>query len=325
LTLPAVGDLGPLTGFDAGAFAITNLDRLPIQVLPASEGKAEDLSEVAAPRAEPSRQLTAEQAEALLDMERAFYSTAASRAKAAREAIEAEVLEDIARRRKAEALQRRIDAEKATWDLPGIGAVGWRDSYRAELAGLPTRYGTYLRWVERLDAERRRVVLKSGVTVTLAPTRAWSETQAGHDAMAIMIAHARERGWTRVTITGSSSWRHDMARAVSRAGLDVADPDLIATAEAERSRIAGERLIETWWRDRNTFASSPPQDRPAVRDALIATLDGLAAVADIVELADDKRRRVLIADLEAYGRLRAKPEREQQPPSGPPNPSGSGP
>jgi hypothetical protein len=128
-----------------------------------------------------------------------------------------------------------------------------------------------------------------------------------------------------VTITGSSSFRRDMARAVTRAGLDVADHDLMVITEAEKTRMAGESLIKTWWRDRQAYASAQPLDRPAFRDALIATLGRLATVPDIVDLADDKRREVLIADLKAYGRLRAKRKRDQPPSSGPPTPLGSGP
>jgi hypothetical protein len=306
MVLPAAGEFGPVPGFEPGAFAIINLDRLPMPERPQAPLPAE-MEEVAPAPVAQHQPLTLEQQAALLELDNAFHDTAAARAKALREAIEAEVLEDVARRQKTEALQHRIDAEKAAWDLPSIGAVGWRDGYRAELAGLPKKFGAHLRWVERLDAERRRVVLKSGVTMTLAPTHACSN-RATTDVIAVMVAHAQERRWQAVTITGGTEqWRRDMARAAARAGLMVADQELRSMVEAERLLISRERLLDEWWSVRTALAATPREQQAVHRKATLAVLARLADDSGIVEtISDEVKRRALLTDLEGYHRYRLR-------------------
>src|SRR5690606_37045340 len=141
--------------------------------------------------------------------------------------IEADVEKAVARRR----LRDRIRAEQASWQLPSIGVAGWRDTYRAELAGLPKRYGPHLRWVEKLDADRRRVILKSGTTVTLEPLRG-STDKTGADAVAVLVEHACVRKWPGITISGDEQWRRTAAVAATRAGLAVVDADLLPIVEA---------------------------------------------------------------------------------------------
>lgn len=346
LDLPAAGDLRPVPGFDAGAFAITNLDRLPLtgvttpattadmghdmSVSPdpapqltreqdAASLKLENTEPVPA-RTEPVRLLSAEQEMALRELENAFHSTAADRAKAARQAIEAEVVAGVEQRRLNQALRQRMEAEFSSWDLPGIGVTGWRDNYRAELAGLPKKYGPHLRWVDRLDAEKRRVVLRSGATVNLAPTRTWTQEPGGRDAMAIMIAHARKRGWSSVTISGSANWRTEMTKAATRAGLKVTDADLVAIAQAEKARIAHEHLLEDWWRARDTFLNAPSGQRRTERAAVIALLERIERHPGILDIiADETRRRILEADLEALERYRVA-RLERLPDERPPGP-----
>jgi hypothetical protein len=320
LVLPAVGEVRPLPEFDAGPFAIINLERVPMEDSPRHSDTTKEIDAAVSPGSDARRGLSMEQEAALLELADAFHSAAANRAKAAREAIEAEVLRDIEERARTGERRQRIEAERASWDLPGIGVVGWRDAYRSRLAALPEKYGAYLRWVEQLDAERRRVTLKSGATVMLAPTRAWTEKSAGSDAMAIMIAHARERGWTRVNITGAPHWRQDLARAAVRAGLEVADPDLVEIAEAEKAQMDREAMVETWWRDRGAYLAAPAHDRRALRKALLESLRRLAADPALGETRlDEKRREVLVADLKAYKRLwgaaAADPESSSSPQS----------
>lgn len=283
LVLPAVGDVRPLPEFNAGPFAVINLARAPLEDSPRHSDTTEEIDAAVSNGSDARRGLSMEQETALLELADAFHSAAANRAKAAREAIEAEVLRDIEERARTGELRQRIEAERASWDLPGIGVAGWRDAYRARLAALPEKYGAYLRWVEQLDAERSRITLKSGVTVTLAPTRAWTEKSAGHDAMAIMIAHAREHGWTRVTITGAGHWRHNMAKAVIRAGLEVAEPDLVETVEAEKTQMAREAVVETWWRERCAYLAAPAHDRRALRKACSSPCDAWLRIRRLVK------------------------------------------
>ena len=308
VVLLAAGEFGPVPGFEPGAFAIINLDCLPLPERPQTPLLAE-VEEVASAPDVQLPELSLGQQAALLELDNAFHDTAAARAKALRGAIEAEVLEDIARRQKIEALQHRIDAEKTAWDMPSIGAVGWRDTYRAELAGLPMQYGPCLRWVERLDAERRRVVLRSGATITLAPSQARSN-RASTDVVAVMVAHARERGWQAVTITGGTEqWRVHMARAATRAGLRVADPRLQAIAEAERVVYGREQLLDDCWKVRTMLAATPREQQSAHRKAVLAVLGRLADDPSIVEtIDDDAKRQAILADLDGYRRYWARLE-----------------
>lgn len=300
IVLRAAGESSPVPGFWPGPCSVINLDRLPLpEPLAASSHAAAEV--VAPPSAMHRQPLTMEQRAALLELDNAFHNNAAARAKALRDDIEAAVLEEIARRQKTEALQHRIDVEKAAWDMPSISVVGWRDAYRAELAGLPEQYGPRLRWVERLDSERRRVVLRSGATITLAPTQARSN-RATTDVIAIMVAHARECGWQAVTITGGTQrWREDAARAATRAKLRVADPLLQAVAEAERIRMGREQVLDDWWKVRAMLATTPREHQAVHRKAALAVLARLADDPSLADTIDDEtKRQAILADLDGY-------------------------
>lgn len=315
--LPAAGQLEPVPGFEAGVFAITNLNRLPV---PSAPRPPTDTGRIEVPPPPPDRQprLTREQEVALIELEDAFHSTAAARARATREAIEAEVLSDIARRKSTDALAHRINEEKAAWDLPSIGVVDWREAYRAELAGLPKKYGAHLRWVEQLDAERRRIVLKSGVEVTLAPTQARS-AKPTTDAIVIMIAHAQARGWRKVTISGGTEeWRHDAARAAIRAGLGIGDTALLQVAEAERILMGQEHLLAKWTAIRTAVRTASVNQRKSLGVTALQVLGRLAQDPDILDLVtDEMQRQVLIDDLAAFHRYQSKSKRAR---SSPPRP-----
>jgi hypothetical protein len=318
MVLPPASQFGPVTGFDPCAFAIINLDRMPPPAADlALDRDDEDAGSVAPSAPVP---LTPEQEAALLDLEEAFHSAAAAEAKAMRKAIEAQVADDISRRRKTEMLRQRIAEEKASWQQPSIGVVGWRDAYRAQLAGLPKAYGAHLRWVEKLDAERRRVVLKSGVTITLAPTQARA-TNAAADTVAVMIAHATTQGWTRVNISGGpEAWRIRMARAATRAGLEVADAALQDVVAAERARMDGQRLLAQWRGIGQTLAAAPLDQRKSLTDAVLQILARIAEHPEVVEFAvDDVERRVLADDLDAYRRYLMSLQ-EPRSGAGPPRP-----
>jgi len=305
IILPDAGELEPVPGFEARVFVITNLDRLPVPPRPQPTADP-DRIEVAPLTAEQQRRLTREQEAALLELEDALHSTAAARAKATRDAIEAEVLDSIVRRQ-ATVLKRRIAEEKASWDLPSIGAVDWREAYRAELAGLPKKYGAHLKWVERLDAELRRVVLKSGVELTLAPSQARA-AKATTDAIAIMIAHAQARGWLKVTITGGTeTWRHDAARAAIRSGLGVADTALLPVAQAERILMDREQVLDDWWLMRQRMIATPRDRWPSHGREMLSILARLSDDPSIAGLVtDEARRNELLADIEAFRVSRAR-------------------
>lgn len=322
MELPDARTIRPVPGFDAGVFAITNLARMPGQDMRQNPGmnveadRADEANEMNLPiPADPAQLLTREQEAALMDMEAAFHSAAADRARATRHQIETEITHAIAQSRRKEALRLRLQAEKESWSRPGIAVSGWRDAYRAQLAGLPKEYGAYLLWVDRLDASTKRLVLTSGTQVSLTPERAWAE-RASAESIPIMIAHAREQGWQTVTITGTGQWRQDMARAAVRAGLVVTNTDLAKIVEAERLQMEQEQLLQTWWRCRTAYLSAMPESRAAARTALIDSLAPLAASPDIIaQIGDDRQHRALAADLQVYERLRQQASiRESQTP-----------
>lgn len=303
LTLPAAGDLAPVPGFDAGVFSISNLDRIPVQSTPELPVPVVQAEAASLPM-DAVRILTKEQEAVLLELDNVLHSAAADRAQTIRQAIEAEVIEEVRRRKQHAALRLRVSAEQATWELPGIGIPGWRDRYRAELAGLPRKYGPYLQWVDRLDENRRQVTLTSGATVTLAPDRAWTATSGSNGVIPVMIAHAREQGWTSLTISGGPQWRAQMARAATRAGLAIADTDLQEMVGAERLRMEQEALVASWWRCRNTLAQATAEHRHSALLALFSTLEQITvADPDLTEhLTDDGQRSALAADLAHYDR-----------------------
>jgi hypothetical protein len=303
IALPPANSTEPVTEFIAGPFSIINLDRLPVPHA-AKPQTANHQDDNTLPHPMQSRPLTSEQEAALLALDEALHGTAAEKARVARAEIEAEVEKEVSHRR----LRDRIRAEKASWELPSIGAAGWRDGYRAELAGLPKQYGPY----EKLDADRRRVILKSGATVTLEPQRGFTD-RTGSDAVAVLIEHARARNWPGITITGNERWRRHVAIAATRAGLVVSDADLLPIVEAERDRL----LLEDWWRWGQKLQSASPSERKAARTKLIALLDHISRRPGILELAPGHQRAMLQADIAAHERYR-RALQGQLPRAGPP-------
>lgn len=296
--LIAVADLPTRAGLSPGPFAITNLHRLPLYIDREVEMPSKPEG---APSPAPMQfsSLSPEQRDALEALENVFHSGAAVRAAATRQAIEAEVIEEV-RRERNERLRLRIEDETTSWDMPGIGLRGWRGEYRAGLAGLPRKYGAYLRWVEVLADDRRHVTLTSGTIVTLTPVRAWTRNPGSHDATGIMIAHAREQGWGSISINGSREWRVNMARAATRAGLGVDDEDLQSVVDAELSRMEAEKLIVIWWDCRRDLAQAPNAS-DALRQAYLEALNSVAAIPGVLGLiSEDAQRGSLAKDLARY-------------------------
>lgn len=304
--LISVADLPARSGFTPGPFAITNLHRLPLNMDRDVDAPG-DHEEAPAPATMQFQSLSPEQHAALEALENVFHSGAAFRAAAIRKAIEAEVVEEV-RRQRDERLRLRIEEERATWDLPGVGVRGWREDYRASLAGLPRNYGSHLRWVEVLANDRRDLTLASGTIVTLTPVRAWTRNPGSRDATGVMIAHARERGWGSISINGGDAWREHMARAATRAGLGVDDEDLRPVVDAEVHRMEAEKQIVTWWEYRRALAQAPGESR-ALRQAFLDALNSVASIPGILDhISDGDQRRSLAKDLDRYRQYKAAQE-----------------
>lgn len=258
MSLPPAGEFAPLPGFAAGAFGITGLERQPVPHPSQQKNPARDAPGFDAGAAlddnhatqTPMRPLTGEQLQALADLSDAFHHRAARKARLAREKIEAEVRAEIQLK---QALSDRIEAERSAWDLPTVGVPGWREHYKAELASLPAAYGARLRWVDRMDRDRLRLVLNSGATLMLAPNEARTD-RATSDTVAVMISFAQEQGWSTVTVTGgTSTWREAMAREATAAGIRVVDEGLQSVVEDETRAMERRALIEKWLQRRKAL------------------------------------------------------------------------
>lgn len=303
VVLPAAGDLPTVASFGAGVYSIFNLDRVPMSdpAHPAPVAHEEAAAKVILGR---TPDLTVEQEAALAELDNAFHSAAALQAQEIRQQSENQIVEEV-RRRRHEALRQRLEAEQDSWALPGIGVPGWRDRYRADLAGLPAQYGPRLKWVQQLDAERRRVILKSGATLILAPARTWTTQLANLDAIPVMIAHARRRGWSSTTVTGNPEWREEMARAATRAGLKVVGEELQDIVASERLHMHQEALVASWLDERAALARSSEETRQEALSRLLRVLKQIAEdETDLVgRILDPGEQRALASDLIHYRRI----------------------
>lgn len=301
VVLPAAGDQPPVPSFGAGVFSIINLDRVPMPAPPAQIVHEDAATQVIIDR---TPELTLEQEAALAELDNVFHSAAALQAQKIRQQIENQIVEEVRRRRHA-ALRQRIEAEQASWTLPGIGIPAWRDRYRADLAGLPAQYGPRLKWVEQLDAGRRQVTLKSGATLTLAPARTWTTQSANLDVIPIMIAHARRRGWSSITVTGNPEWREEMARAATRAGLAVVGDELKHIVASERLHLHQETLVASWLDERAALARSSEETRQEALSRLLRVLKQIAEdETDLVgRILDPGEQKALARDLIHYRRI----------------------
>ena len=333
LDLPDARDLEPVPGFSAGLFGITSLDRsvpLPETDLPpAIDIEPASLPETPYPDEElvatiPDEvqqiQLTPAQLEALIALDNDFAGGAAARTVAVRAEIEARIEKGI--EEELRSLRERTTTEVRAWDLPSVGIPGWRDKYKAQLAGLPDQVGALLAWVEKLDDERSSLTLKSGTKVTLAP----EHTRANHateDTVEVMIAHAVEQGWTSMTIYGGTkAWQHKMVRAAVRAGIEIVDEHLMPIAEDEKTRMRQDGLLEKWLNLRKVFqhAGRTVTEDVDARRELLDLFSKLAAEPDIRLRLDSRQLRMLLSeDLERYRRYRDRQPAHEVPrsPGGP--------
>ena len=314
MDLPMATVLKPVPGFEAGLHGITGLDRSigvpdapePMLSRPDVVSSAEPPPPVAQPEtilpeAAPQPWLSPEQERALIELEDTFASKAAARAAAIRAEIAAEVELHLEHERRL--LRERIEAETNAWKLPQISVPDWRNRYRAELAGLPREVGALLAWVDRLDAKRSRVRLKSGAMVTLAPEHVRAD-HAAKDRVAVMIAHAVEQGWQEITVFGgNNAWQIAMAKAATKAGIHVVDAHLQSTVATEKTRLQRIQLLQRWAELRRDLPRARQEGWfdaamwTEIRE-LFAELDAELGIERLV--ADDKVRRLFIKDLEAY-------------------------
>ncbi|QYO76540.1 LPD7 domain-containing protein [Devosia salina] len=301
MVLPSARELLPLAGFVAGVFSITHLDRVPVSA-PRQPETMTDGEVPATGAVDHTPELTFEQEAALVELDDALHSAAAGRAREIRLQIEDEIVKEVRKRRQHEALRLRIAGEKAAWDLAGIGVPNWRDRYRAELAGLPAQYGPHLKWVEQLDAERRRVTLKSGAILTLAPDRTWTAQSSNADVIPFMISHAKERGWKTITVNGKPEWRAKMAQEATRAGLVVMDADLQNIVADERLHIHQEALVDAWLQARAALARCTTETRQQALERLMGVLGQIAEdETDLVgRVIDPDRQEALAKDIIRY-------------------------
>lgn len=189
-------------------------------------------------------------------------------------------------------------------DDPGKIPPAFR--YKARLSSLPAEVGMLIRRVERQDAGIT-VHLDDGSTVLLEDDRARADTETP-DALAVMIAHAKARGWSKTIVRGTSaSCRAALARGLVRAGLAPEGDKVVEEAALdERHLIACEVAIQSWLSARRLFpagGTSGPDiecmpDMLAATEALLDNLRAKAMLSDgqIANLkADDHLLRELAA------------------------------
>ena len=316
LDLPNACDLEPIPGFEPGLFGITGLDRsvpLPetevppaVDIEPANLPQAPDLDEKPAaiiPNELQQIRLTPAQIEALIALDNDFAGGAAARTAAVRAEIEARIEREI--EEELRTLRARTESEVRGWSLPSIGVPDWRAKYKAQLANLPDDVGVLLAWVDRLDAERATVLLTSGTVVTLAPDHARAD-HATDDTIAVMIAHAVERHWTAVSISGGTrEWQQSAAIAAFHAGLKVTNEHLAPVIEAEKDRARRVELLKQWLRLRRALdhAAQTGVDATEIRWEWGEIFAQLIKEPGIEQLLDKPRLRTLLTeDLDRYRR-----------------------
>ncbi len=227
---------------------------------------------------------------------------AALAVRAAREDAAAKAKLELNRIRQNEARKRvQADVKKAIaqvndLEAPTLSVPSWRDSYKAELAGLPADLGALIRWVERRDSKKTIIHLANKELVETSPGSAISTGQSAA-ATAIMIAHARKMGWPSVHISGGTAqWRTMTARRLVRAGVAVANSELQKIAAEEAAAVSRAKRIITRWKRARQLLNEEPDDQYA-RRAFLAMLQLLRAEPLGRELMPRRDRFMLDFDL----------------------------
>ena len=216
--------------------------------------------------------LTAAQEAAVAHFLAAFEGGAAIEVAAMRQQAEAAADRALAaaRRAAAKAAARELQAD---WARPSIGRPGWKDEFKAALAGLPAEVGARIRWVETAVADRKTVTLRSGERVFLMSDRATGSAPTSEVAT-VMIEHAIAQGWRSVVFSGGTrDWCEAAARLATRRGLRVENAELMAIVASERELIRLENVLAKWRAARDAVAEEP--DSAGLRREFVAAIRAL--------------------------------------------------
>ena len=187
---------------------------------------------------------------------------------------------------------RELDADLSR---PSIGVPGWKDAYKAGVAGLPSRLGAFILWVETSVAERKTVTLRSGEHIHLMVDRA-TGSEATRAVAEVMVAHAESRQWASVVFSGGTEfWRVEAARLATRHGLVVANPELAAIVDNEKVAMQAETILARWRSAREAISYEP--DSNSLRAEFISTIQSLTANELWRSIASESERDLIDYDL----------------------------
>lgn len=140
---------------------------------------------------------------------------------------------------------------------PAAGCPGWREAYKARLAGLPSELGARIRWVERECDNLSTLTLHGGERIRLMIDRA-TGTEPSDAVAEVMVAHALAQGWPSVEFSGGTpAWRETAARLAARRGIPVVNEELAAAVADEQEAIRVEHLHAKWRQARDAVSEVP--------------------------------------------------------------------
>jgi Large polyvalent protein-associated domain 7 len=205
----------------------------------------------------PVRYLTEAQKAAVQRFVSTLEFGATEEAARIRREIEAQIEVQTAKRERADrpaAARAAFEELESDLSRPSIGRPGWKDAFKASLAGLPADTEVRIRRVETAVSGRKSVILLSGETVHLMVNRATGSAPTPAVAIA-MIEHARARRWPSVVFSGGTpEWRLSAARLAARRGLMVTNPELRTILQDELRLV---RIVSRWRAARNAVISEP--------------------------------------------------------------------
>lgn len=155
--------------------------------------------------------------------------------------------EAIARRRER---ARRIAEAKANMSTLDSGNQAARDRYKLKLLQeryqqeMPSEIAANLAWVrDRGPAGEVVVQMRDGSRVRDDGAALRTKGAGSGDALAVMVAAAKARGWTEIDVSsGSRAFRERSAEALTRAGIAVKNADLAEVVTRVKQRMAIEAV-----------------------------------------------------------------------------------
>jgi hypothetical protein len=319
LRLPTREKHGPLEPFEAGRFGTTGMTRLDAKNTVVTTDTAPEhrngfprivtdtrLAPVASPASpvdrpdadlspevEPApfdlRLLNQQQVAAIARYRDAFFASALEPERAPEGEAKQAATADLQRWR------RFVDTERDLYQQASLEEVGWRASYRAQLAGLPANLGARLAWVDKLEGGRRRLIMKVSRTVITTELKRVSASAPTLDTVAVILAHAQAEGWRTTTIRGGSpEWREKLAREATLVGIAITNDDLSDVVANERSRIETRRLGATYFTARERARREWTPDNAK---AFFAAAKVLGAAGELDSVLTLEEGRVLERDL----------------------------